>query len=163
MEENMKLIITEKDQKNMNDFEIKSFLCSDCEYFTTDKSNYNKHLNTTKHQNSINNKTKMNKSYVCEYCHLEFNNRTSCWRHKKQCGSKKKETISDNNTSIYTYNTIINDTINDDKNEVHNEPNMIQLLLDLTKKVQNMEQQLSEQNSQIKDLKNMILNKSIKV
>lgn len=43
MEENMKLIITEKDQKNMNDFEIKSFLCSECEYFTTDKSNYNKH------------------------------------------------------------------------------------------------------------------------
>lgn len=40
---------------------------------------------------------------------------------------------------------------------------MIQLLLDLTKKVQNMEQQLSEQNSHIKDLKNMILNKSIKV
>jgi len=159
----MKLIITEKDQKNMNDFEIKSFLCSECEYFTTDKSNYNKHLNTTKHQNSINNKTKMNKRYVCEYCQHEFNNRTSCWRHKKQCGSKKKETISDNNTSIYTYNTINNDTINDDKNEVHNEPNMIQLLLDLTKKVQNMEQQLSEQNSHIKDLKNMILNKSIKV
>jgi hypothetical protein len=75
----------------------------------------------------------------------------------------KKETISDNNTSIYTYNTINNDTINDDKNEVHNETNMIQLLFDLTKKVQNMEQQLSEQNSHIKDLKNMILNKSIKV
>ena len=163
MEENIKLIKAEKDQKNMNDFEIKSFLCSDCEYFTTDKSNYNKHLNTTKHQNSINNKTKMNKSYVCEYCQFEFNNRTSCWRHKKQCGTSKKETISDNNTSIYTYNTINNDIINDDKNEVHNEPNMIQLLLDLTKKVQNMEQQLSEQNSHIKDLKKMILNKSIKV
>jgi hypothetical protein len=40
---------------------------------------------------------------------------------------------------------------------------MIQILLDLTKKVQNMEQQLSEQNSHIIDLKNMILNKSIKV
>jgi len=44
------------------------------------------------------------------------------------------QTINDNNTAIYTHNTINNDIINDDKNEVHNEPNMIQLLLDLTKK-----------------------------
>ena len=73
------------------------------------------------------------------------------------------QTINDNNTAIYTYNTINNDIINDDKNEVHNEPNMIQLLLDLTKKVQNMEQQLSEQNNHIKELKILIFNKSIKV
>ena len=166
MEENIKLIKAEKDQKNMNNFEIKSFICSDCEYFTNDKSNYNKHLNTTKHQNSIVNKVKLNKSYVCDYCHVEFNNRTSRWRHKKQCNSyieSKKETISDNDISIYTNNIINNDIINDDTNEMYNEPTVIQLLLDLTKKVQNMEQQLSEQNNHIKELKNMILNKSIKV
>ena len=154
MEENVKLKKAENDQTNMDDSEIKSFFCSSCEYCTNDKSNYNKHLNTTKHQNSINIKVKLNKSYVCEYCQVEFNNRTSCWRHKKQCNSyieSKKETISDN------------DIINDDKNVIHNESNVIQLLLDLTKKVQNMEQQLSEQNNHIKELKNMILNKSIKV
>lgn len=166
MEENVKLIKAENDQTNMDDSEIKSFFCSSCEYCTNDKSNYNKHLNTTKHQNSINIKVKLNKSYVCEYCQVEFNNRTSCWRHKKQCDSyieSKKETISVNNTAIYTNNTINNDIINDDKNVIHNESNVIQLLLDLTKKVQTIEQQLSEQNNHIKELKNIILNKSIKV
>lgn len=53
---------------------------------------------------------------MCEYCYIEFNN-----------------------TTIYTNNTINNVIINDDTNAIHNESNVMQLLFDLGKKVQNIE------------------------
>lgn len=55
------------------------YSCSCCNYFTSRKSNYEKHLTTLKHK--INSKETINKEYNCEICNINFNNKNSLWKH----------------------------------------------------------------------------------
>ena len=66
------------------------YYCSDCNYSTSRKFSYNKHLNTKKHERKKGKKEKeKEKIYKCENCNKIYKSRTSIWRHKKKC--KKKE------------------------------------------------------------------------
>jgi hypothetical protein len=66
------------------------FSCDGCHYFTSRKSQYDRHLLTSKHQNETN-ETSLEqtenqelKKYVC-VCSKECNSRSTLWRHKKNC------------------------------------------------------------------------------
>ena len=70
------------------------FYCSDCDYYTSHKSHYKKHLLTKKHLNNASpnvtksvTKTskKLAKLYFCEHCGSEYKSRNGLWRHKKKC------------------------------------------------------------------------------
>jgi len=59
------------------------FLCEKCEYKTSNKKDFEKHILTRKHIDETNLKQKV-PILVCE-CNKVFNSRTTLWRHKKKC------------------------------------------------------------------------------
>ena len=88
----MKQNETKKSQKNPK------FFCKKCDYLTSNKKDYNKHIMTLKHQNETfetnlkqlypKNPQKSH-NFEC-ICGNIFNSRTSLWRHKKNCGGENE-------------------------------------------------------------------------
>ena len=73
------------------------FVCEYCDYNTSRKSQYDRHLSTDKHQkhtNETNLKQKSSQKFVCS-CNKIFNSRTTLWRHKNNCLGEN--VIIDNN------------------------------------------------------------------
>jgi hypothetical protein len=70
-----------------------NFYCSSCDYNTSRKSQFNRHLSTHKHKNndiSTNFNKKVPKSsttYDC-VCGKTYKERTGLWKHKKNCNNK---------------------------------------------------------------------------
>ena len=71
-----------------------NFVCEHCDYNTSRKSQYDRHLSTDKHKKLENEtietqlKQESSKKFVC-FCNKSFNSRTSLWRHKNKCIEKK--------------------------------------------------------------------------
>jgi len=61
----------------------KKYTCETCDYFTSKKCNYDKHLMSRKHDN--NNQKVAKSSYPCNICNKSFNDRAGLWRHKQKC------------------------------------------------------------------------------
>ena len=70
------------------------FYCEYCDYSTSRKSSWNKHIVTIKHINNASPSVtksvtkKLQKSckiYSCENCGCEYKSRNGLWRHKKVC------------------------------------------------------------------------------
>jgi len=58
--------------------------CHSCLYITDNKKDYNRHLETRKHQSNEDNIVASNK-IVCAICEKTFKYRTSIYRHNKIC------------------------------------------------------------------------------
>jgi hypothetical protein len=68
--------------------------CALCNYITTNKQHYAKHLTTTKHINQSTNISKNEKElpqYVCKYCDQSFSFKQSMFRHIKYSCTKNKD------------------------------------------------------------------------
>ena len=68
----------------------KSLVCKDCDYITSKKCNFDKHLSSSKHcsrtiLNTTTKKATKSSSILCQYCKKEYFARNSCWYHEKQC------------------------------------------------------------------------------
>ena len=73
------------------------FVCECCDYTTSRKSQYDRHLSTDKHKNQENEtdlKQESSKKFVC-FCNKSFNSRTSLWRHKNNCSQENNEDPTD--------------------------------------------------------------------
>jgi len=70
------------------------YICVFCEYQTNNKSNYNKHLSTKRHQNNIpQTKTKTKRSqHICEDCGKTYLYASGLWKHRQKCGSRSMVT-----------------------------------------------------------------------
>ena len=115
---------------------ITSYWCEDCQYITNNKTDYRKHIATLKHSKKTTNVTNLsqkllNSKYVCLSCDIEFNNRTTLWRHKKKCIN------SENKTETKTTNIDYND-----------EPNYKELLLISLKQNKEMQEFIIKQSEQ---------------
>ena len=75
--------------------------CKICDYDTSRKDNYDRHIKSKKHllhvTNNVTNNKKCNKTreicyHECEFCEEIFNNRMSLWRHKKNKHSNESTT-----------------------------------------------------------------------
>jgi hypothetical protein len=66
---------------------LKKYICVCCEYQTDNKSNYNKHLSTKRHQNNIpQTKTKTKRSqHICEDCGKTYLYASGLWKHQQKC------------------------------------------------------------------------------
>jgi len=88
------------------------FECQKCNYNTSKKYDYDKHILTDKHKNSeivnIFNEKSTEKSpeklFTCEICYKKYKERSGLWRHKKKCNGTS---ICDN-SSIYDNNDFEN-------------------------------------------------------
>ena len=84
------------------------FACDFCNYITSSKKDYNKHILTLKHQNRTNRTEKSPKipsAFQCD-CGRAYNARNSLWYHKKTCQFNilntniESDFISDDDDSI---------------------------------------------------------------
>ena len=76
---------------NLVPFSSRLFWCKTCDYSTSRKSQYNRHLATAKHINTTNttinttNKSSnSSKTFVCD-CGNEYKHHSSLWNHRKKC------------------------------------------------------------------------------
>lgn len=72
---------TKKPWKNL----IK-YVCEKCDYVTSDKRDYRKHLSTNKHKIATNDNEKLQKVYLCN-CGKKYKYASGLSCHKKKCGS----------------------------------------------------------------------------
>jgi len=89
------------------------YCCDCCDYYTSNKNDYNKHILTRKHKNKMNLVTPNDKKsqkvanmFTC-ICGKEYTYRQGLWQHKKKCSSinapdqeKEKETIQQPSSDI---------------------------------------------------------------
>ena len=64
------------------------FVCEHCDYYTSRKSQYERHLATPKHQNNTNTTNlvpKGSENFVCEKCDKIYKHHSSLWNHKLKC------------------------------------------------------------------------------
>ena len=72
------------------------FVCECCDYTTSRKSQFDRHLSTDKHKkrenetNETDLKQESSKKFVC-FCNKSFKSRTSLWRHKNKCIEAKTD------------------------------------------------------------------------
>jgi hypothetical protein len=80
-----------------------SFHCIICHYYTCNKKDYNKHINTNKHKINVcqsENPQKSPKIPTCEcLCGKKYKDYSGLWRHKKKCCFENNEK-PDNNENI---------------------------------------------------------------
>ena len=71
-----------------------SFYCECCDYTTSRKNNWDRHLSSKKHlkkalknvENALKKTSKKRaKVYICEHCGVEYKDRSGLWYHKKKC------------------------------------------------------------------------------
>jgi hypothetical protein len=68
----------------------KSLVCKECDYATSKKCNFDKHISSSKHcsrtiLNTPTKKATKSSQYECRFCKKEYSARNSCWYHEKQC------------------------------------------------------------------------------
>lgn len=73
------------------------FFCEKCNYTTNRKLNYERHINSQKHNN------KKNVKYQCIFCEKQFKTKAGLWKHNNNCCQiepNKKENIMSVSTSV---------------------------------------------------------------
>jgi hypothetical protein len=81
------------------------FFCEKCNYKSSNKKDYSKHLLTRKHKNTDNQltftdeKSQKTPSFICD-CGNEYKHRQSLFNHKKKCVKSKEEPIEESNNVI---------------------------------------------------------------
>ena len=123
------------------------FECKKCDYTTCKKSNFSKHLSTSKHQNGYfgntletngNKKVAHHKDNKCVFCNYYFSTRSGLWKHKTKCSQK------------YQTQTVLNAIEND--SEIHKF--LIEQNKQLLDKITEQNLKLMEQNSQLIQITN---------
>jgi hypothetical protein len=121
----------------------KIFCCINCNFNTSHKGDYNKHLSTSKHNMIINGNYKTQEKFICD-CGNEYKYNSGLSRHKKTCTFEPVEKITQEKS-----------TEENIKNEFNNN-----LMIDIIKELlKEQNKQVQEQNKQVLELyeKNNIL------
>ena len=143
----------------------KEYKCLCCDYITSRKSSYDKHILTAKHLMVTNgNKTvaNNNNSYICS-CGKEFKYRQGLSRHKKNCSGIRTNIVNETTTPVPVSN--INSSINNDavsailqdnaemrKMLVQQQEHMRQQQEHIRQQQEQHNKQQEEHNKQIQDL-----------
>jgi len=75
-----------------------TFCCDKCNYTTSRKSSYDKHMATPKHQKSIKSIEsceKVAQTFCCDYCAKSYKEPSGLWRHKKKCTKIHEPSFND--------------------------------------------------------------------
>ncbi len=122
------------------------FSCEKCNYYTSKKSSYAKHIESIKHKNNaLTTKSNfympgdLSKHYQCKNCDKIYNDRAGLWRHKKKC--------ENNNNTNKPSQDDMNMNFKQDDNMLING-----MFMDLMKQNQEFQKLIMEQNKQIIEL-----------
>ena len=83
------------------------YTCELCEYSTSNKGDYNKHLTTAKHKRVTSGDTKLFKPHTCN-CGKEFKHRQGLWKHKQKCNENIHTTTNMNENDDAKYELLTN-------------------------------------------------------
>ena len=77
----------------------KNFSCQKCDYATTNKFDWKKHISTTKHKNGNSKVTKCMKTlnFTCICCGKGYKFKSGLSRHKKKCSTGVEKSLLNNN------------------------------------------------------------------
>jgi hypothetical protein len=81
-----------EDENNVQYYE-NTYNCTFCDYITNKKSNYDRHLLSSKHKNNSNGLTI--KQYNCEQCNKIFITRSALWKHNNKYHNHNNENKND--------------------------------------------------------------------
>jgi hypothetical protein len=106
-------MLTKMPNKNADFFE-----CKTCDFICSKKSNYVKHLITSKHKTLTNNGN-VNKNariFDCVLCNKSYRSRVGLWKHEKICTKNEKimNNLTDNDVGSFKYEKEINSAITKD-------------------------------------------------
>ena len=79
-------MVNKKPIKTPNDY-----VCESCNFISSNKKDFIRHLSTAKHQMVING-NKKNPKHICSHCDKEFNHLSGLSRHTKKCTPKQEPT-----------------------------------------------------------------------
>lgn len=127
----------------------KEYKCLSCDYITSRKSSYDKHILTAKHiklTNADNLVAESKPQHIC-CCGKEFGHRQSLHRHKQNCNGIKINTVSTTTTPVSNTDSNNNDAFNA---ILHDNAEMRKIL------VQQQEQMREPQEQHSKEMKELI-------
>ena len=83
----------------------KYYECIKCDYITSSKKDYNKHLDTQKHFNTTmilndSKNPKKSQKYICNNCSKEYTTSSNLCRHKKTCKMSEIQIINNTETLV---------------------------------------------------------------
>jgi len=156
----IKTIMSQKSKPN--------FYCECCDYTTSRKSDYNKHLATDKHKLKQN---KTEKSYECE-CGKNYKHKQSLFNHKKSCKFIQDKKAEQDKTDLLikkiehleqiiqdqSFNQVINNTTNNNNNF-----NINIFLNEKCKDAINMTEFIKLIKNSISDISSCIVNKNLNI
>lgn len=83
-----------------------SFECEKCNYITHKKFNFEKHLMTRRHQESMGINGFVAKSskneFICSICDKKYKDNSGLWRHKKICKETENEKLNEDDIALQT-------------------------------------------------------------
>jgi hypothetical protein len=117
---------TDLAQKNTSKFK-----CIYCDFYTSNKHHFNRHLNTEKHkQRSIltnpNDLAQKSTIFFCE-CGKSYKHKPTLYAHKKKCDYNNSSLIVQNDEAVNYYKEIINELMNQNKNLMDQNKKFIEL------------------------------------
>jgi hypothetical protein len=120
---------------------LKKYGCEICYYYTSDKNDYNKHIQTIKHNRLINTdekSEKIGKLHICD-CGKSYKHSQSLFTHKKKC--------QQNNSHIIETNVV------DNKNNSNGEITILkEMLFELVNQNKELQKTVLEQNKTINEM-----------
>ena len=125
-----------------------NFVCEKCNYITSRKSQFERHISTYKHKNTTNTTNLVQKSsnnFVCE-CGKEYKHHSSLWNHKKKCNSNLDTDFSNDDNSIINDNTLLTNLVIE---VVKNNNNLQKQCVELQKQNQEFQQKMVESFNEV--------------
>ena len=120
------------------------FYCKSCDYFTSRKSSYDKHLYTGKHLDNAKVAQCEKNKYICNKCEKEYNSRYGLWNHNKTCLM----------VMVSAENTKYNDN-NEKEDKEEDASSLAQMFMELMKQNKELQNQLIDMAKEKSSVTNM--------
>ena len=94
------------------------YVCETCDYISSRKNNYDKHITTPKHHRKLNGNEKKHKSrtsFNCTNCGKSYYTKSGIWKHKKMCDIMNKTEKDEDEDETINYKELLLTSIKQNK------------------------------------------------
>lgn len=139
------------DLEHSHSKKLLKFYCTDCDFRTSNKNDFRRHLSTRKHLecsdlNTIEQKNSTsNTQHICKKCNKEYKSRNGLWYHEKKC------TVQPLEPEQFDVTTLENSFVANGTDSA-NGPVDYSILMELLKQNQEFKELIIEQNKTIVEL-----------